>query len=74
MLLASSGVPRTTRQLFVDEALDHRAHFGGDQLVLGLGGEFRVRHLHRQDAGQALAAVVAGKRDLFLLQQAALSA
>ncbi len=51
----------------VDEALDHRPDFGRDQLVLGLGGELRIRHLHREDAGQPLAAVVAGRRDLLPL-------
>ena len=33
----------------VDEALDHRPNLGGDQLVLGLRGEFRVGHLDRED-------------------------
>src|SRR5208282_6332610 len=42
------------RQEFTDQALDDRPHLGGDQLVLGLRGEFRVRALDAQDAGQAL--------------------
>ena len=48
-----------------------RADLGGDQLVLGLRGEFRVRHLDRQDAGQAFAHVLARQRDLLLLGDAA---
>ena len=55
-------------QRLVDDALDHRAHLGGDELVLGLGGEFRIGHLAGQHRGQPLAAVVAGERDLFLLR------
>jgi hypothetical protein len=43
----------------------------GDQLVLGLAGEFRIRHLDRQDAGQPLAGVVAGEADLLALGDAA---
>ena len=49
-------------QRLVEDALDHRADFGGDQLVLGLGREFGVRHLAGQDRGQPLAAVLAGER------------
>ena len=37
MLLEPGGEP------VVDDALDHRAHLGGDQLVLGLRRELRVR-------------------------------
>ena len=55
------------RQRLVDDVLDHGAHFRGHQLVLGLRGEFRIGHFHRQHRGQALAAVVAGQRDLFAL-------
>ena len=55
----------------VDQALDHRAHFGGDELVLGLRGELRIGHLHREHAGQPLARVVAGERHLLLLGDAA---
>ena len=53
------------RQRLVEDVLDHGAHFRGHQLVLGLRGEFRVRHLHRQHGGEAFAAIVAGQRDLF---------
>ena len=53
----------------VDQPLDHRPDLRGHQLVLGLRGEFRVGALDAEDAGQALAAVVAGKVDLLLLHQ-----
>ena len=55
---------------FADQAFNGRAHLGRDQLVLGLAGEFGVRHLDRQHAGQAFAGVFAGKGDLFALGQA----
>ena len=55
----------------VDEALDRRPHFRGHQLVLGLRGKFRYRHLDRKHGGEAFAAVVAGKRDFFLPRHAA---
>ncbi len=54
-------------QRLVDDVLDHGPDFGGHQLVLRLRGEFRIRHLHRKHRGQALAAIVAGQRDLFAL-------
>ena len=57
-------------QKFVDDAFDHRTHFGRNQLVLGLRREFGVRHFYRNDAGQAFAAIVAGKLHLFLFAQA----
>ena len=56
------------RQRLVEDVLDHGTHFRGHQLVLGLRGEFRVRHLHRKHGGEALAAIVAGQRDLFPLR------
>ncbi len=65
MLLEPGG------ERLVEHALDHRADLGGDQLVLGLGREFGIRHLDRQHRGQALAAVVAGERDLLLAGDAA---
>ena len=55
------------RQRLVQHVLDHRAHFRGHQLVLGLRGKLRIGHFHRQHRGQALAAIVAGQRDLFAL-------
>ncbi len=58
------------RQTFRAQAFDRRAHLGRDQLVLGLRAELGVRHLDRQDAGQAFAGVLAGRRDLLLLGQA----
>src|SRR5690606_4878867 len=41
-------------ELLGDDALDRGADLGGDELVLGLRGEFRVRHLHRENRGEAL--------------------
>ena len=38
------------RQLIADDALDDRLHLGGDELVLRLAGELRVRHLDGQHA------------------------
>ncbi len=65
-ILASAGCSSSqVLERLVDEVFDHRAHFGGDQLVLGLRGEFRIRHLDRQHGRQALAAVVAGQRRPF---------
>ena len=49
--------------------LFHRGlDFGADQFVLGLGREFGVRHLDRDDGGEPLASVVSGRRDLGLGQ------
>ncbi len=53
----------------VDDVLDHRAHLGGDQLVLGLARELGVRDLDREHAGQPFAAIIAGECHLFLLGQ-----
>ena len=71
--LASDGMLlEPVLQRLVEQVLDHRAHLGGDQLVLGLRGEFRIRHLAGEHRGEALAAIVAGERDLLLLRAAAL--
>ncbi|MPL85446.1 hypothetical protein SDC9_31414 [bioreactor metagenome] len=58
-------------ELLVHQVLDRRPDLGGDELVLGLAGEFRIGHLDRQHAGQPLAGVVAGEVDLLLLGDAA---
>ena len=72
MILASCGCSSNqAASCLADDALDHRAHLGGDQLVLGLRRELGVRHLDRQHAGQALARVLAGEVDLLLLGDAA---
>src|ERR1700722_18019329 len=55
----------------VDDAFDRGAHLGGDQLVLGLRGEFRIRHLDGKHGGQAFPAIVAGQRHLLLARGAA---
>ena len=57
------------RQELVDQPLDHGAHLRGDELVLGLRREFRIGALDAQDAGQALAGVVAREIDLLLLHE-----
>jgi len=58
-------------ELLAHHRFDDRADLGRDQLVLGLRGELGIRNLHRQHAGQALAHVVAGQRDLLPLGDAA---
>ena len=71
MILASAGCSSNqVAERLVEGALDHRADLGGDQLVLGLGREFRVRHLDREDAGQTLAAIIARQLDLLALEDA----
>src|ERR1043166_8940738 len=55
----------------VEHALDHRAHLGGYELVLGLRGELRVRHLDREHGREAFAAIVAGELRLLLLGEPA---
>src|SRR3954466_1083002 len=57
-------------QKLVEDALDDRAHFGGDQLVLRLRRELWVRHFYGEHAGQALAAIVAGEINLLFLREA----
>ena len=58
-------------QFLAHQPLDRRTHFRGNQLVLGLAGEFRVRHLDRQHASQAFAGIVAGEIHLLLLRDPA---
>ena len=52
------------------QAFQRLAHFGRDQLVLGLRREFWIRQFHRHNRGQAFAHVIARQRDLFLFQHA----
>ena len=47
--------------------LHHRLHLAADQLVLGLAGELRIRHFHRQHGRHALAHVVAHQGEAVLL-------
>jgi hypothetical protein len=54
-------------QLLRHDFLDGGPGFGRHQLHLGLRGELRIRHLHREHAGQAFAHVIAGDLDLGLL-------
>lgn len=55
------------RQRLGHDFFHRQAHFGGDQLVLGLRAELGLGHLHRQHAGQAFAHVIAGGFHLGLL-------
>ncbi|CAM5290421.1 hypothetical protein RLIN73S_04688 [Rhodanobacter lindaniclasticus] len=57
-------------ELLVDRLLHRGLHLGGDQLVLGLRGELRVGHLHRQHRDHAFAHVVAGQGHLGVPGQA----
>ena len=52
-------------QFFVHQVFDGRSNLGRNQLILRLGRKFRIRNLHRQHAGQALAGIIAGKADFF---------
>ena len=54
-------------ELLRHDAFHHRAHLGGDQLVLGLGGELRIGDFHGQHAGEAFAHVFASDGDLVFL-------
>ena len=60
------------RQLIADRVLHHRLHFRGNQFVLRLRGKLRVRHLHRQNARQSFARVLARQIDFLFLRDAAL--
>ncbi len=57
-------------QRLSDRAFNSGTDFGRDQLVLGLGREFRIGDLDRQDTGQAFTGIIAGNRDLGLGGQA----
>src|SRR5262249_19737237 len=59
-------------QRLVDDVLDHGTHLRGDELVLRLRGEFRVRHLAGENRGEPFAAIIAGERHLLLLRHTAL--
>src|SRR5882672_2745052 len=60
----SSRALRAASRAIAEHALDRGPHLGRDQLVLGLGGELRIRHLAREHRGQALAGILAGERHL----------
>ena len=59
-------------QALADHALHHLVDLGADQLVLGLRGELGVGHLDREHAGQTLARILAGQRQLLAFGDAAL--
>ena len=52
------------------QAFQRLAHFGADQLVLGLRPKLGIGQLDRHDGGKALAHVVARQLHLFLLHRA----
>ena len=56
-------------QALVDHALDDALHLRGDQLVLGLVAELRIRVLDRDHGRQPLADVVAAEPVLEILEQ-----
>jgi hypothetical protein len=58
-------------ELLGDDLLDHRAHFRGHELVLGLRGELGLRHLDRENRGEPFLHVVAGGLHLRLLGELA---
>ena len=58
-------------EFFVDQVLNCRPHFGTDQFVFRLTGEFWVGHLDGEHASQPFAGIVARERDLFLFQDTA---
>ena len=59
-------------ETLTDDPLHHRPDLGADQLLFGLGREFRVGHLDREDAGEPLTGIIAGDRHLLPLGDAAL--
>ena len=67
-----AGVPAGTPPNVRRTCAQRPAYLGTDQLLLGLRGEARVRHLDRQHRDHAFAHVVAGQGDLGLLGDAVL--
>ena len=55
-------------QLFGQARFDDALHLGGDELLLRLRRELRVRHLDRDDRRQPFPHVITGGADLVLLQ------
>ena len=51
------------------QAFQGLAHFGTDQLVLGLRREFGIGQLHRHDRGKPFAHILASERNLLLLER-----
>ncbi len=60
---------QVVRQRLGDDVFHGRAHFAGDELVLGLAAELGLGDLHAEHAAQAFAHVVAAHLDLGLLGQ-----
>ena len=69
----SLGLTRLFQQVItkvlVHFLLDRSFHLGRNQLVLGLRGEFGVRHFNRNNRGQTFTGIVTGGVDLKLFQQ-----
>jgi hypothetical protein len=68
-ILASVGFSSSQSVSSGRRSLPPAAHFGADQLVLGLAAELGLGHLDADHAGQAFAHVVAADLDLGLLGQ-----
>ena len=66
---SAAGHQQVIVELGVHGLLHRGFHLGGHQLVLGLGGELGVRHLDRDNRGEALPGVVSGGVDLGFLCQ-----
>src|SRR5205814_10095165 len=54
-------------ELLEHHAFDDRTYLRGNELILCLRGKLRVGNLHRQNARESFAAIIARKRDLLLL-------
>ncbi len=67
------GFLRIFQQIILEQLthglLDRTFHFGRDQLVFGLAGEFGIRHRHGNHRGEAFTGVITGRIGLFLLEQ-----
>ena len=63
------GFEQEFGQLLAHRRLDRGLDLGGDELVLGLRRELRVRHLDRQHGGEAFAHIVPRRLDPRLLRQ-----
>ena len=55
-----------------DDPFHHRLDLGAHQFLLGLGREFGIGHLDREDAGEPFPGIVAGDRHLLALGDTAL--
>ena len=58
-------------QYIIYDALNNRAHFGGNQLIFSLAGEFGIGHFNRQNSRQTFTAIITGQRHFFFFSNAA---